>query len=167
MNKHSFSEVWKRFEQQPLTHSMAHYLLAVSELRDQRGYARITDVARRLGVTKGSASIAIKVLREKGFVTEDENRMLFLTADGEHAVTGIVGSRSAFLEFFHNVLGVDETIALEDSCKLEHLISHITTARLGDFARFMLRGDGQEALAKFTAQATESPEAPKGSDPTK
>ncbi len=152
-DRHGFSEVWKSFEASPLTHSMAHYLLAISELREERGYARITDVARRLGVTKGSASIAIKAMREKGFVTEDENRMLFLTKPGEGAVASIVGSRSALLRFLHEVLGLDENTALEDSCKLEHLIGRLTTERLVRFTRFLVEDpDGRELIQRFNEE---------------
>lgn len=134
---HSTSEVWRSFEEHPLTHSMAHYLMAIAELRDEHGYARITDVARKLGVTKGSASIALRAMREKGYVTEDENRMLLLTEAGRSAVTSITGSRTEFLKFFHEVLGVDEHTALEDACKLEHLVSPITTQKLRAFLEWV------------------------------
>ncbi|MEK8023962.1 MAG: metal-dependent transcriptional regulator [Candidatus Hydrogenedentota bacterium] len=147
---HSYSEVWRRFEEQPLTHSMAHYLLAISELREEHGYARATDVAKKLGVTKGSASIALKAIREKGFITEDENRMLFFTPRGMSAVDNIAGSRSAFLKFFHDILAVEEQAALEDSCKLEHLVSHITTDRLIRFLEFVAADDrAQDLVAGF------------------
>ncbi len=152
---HSTSEVWRRFEEHPLTHSMAHYLMAIAELRDEHGYARITDVARRLGVTKGSASIALRAMREKGYVTEDENRMLLLTPTGRSAVMSITGSRAEFLRFFHEVLGVEEQAALEDACKLEHLVSPITTERLRAFLDWInapCEGStcgGRALLAKF------------------
>lgn len=142
---HSFSEVWRAFEEQPLTHSMAHYLLAISELREEHGYARATDVAKRLGVTKSSASIALRAIREKGLVTEDENRVLFLTPAGSDAVANIAGSRSAFLKFFHEILAVDEQAALEDSCKLEHLVSHVTTDRLIRFLQFIASDKSAQA----------------------
>lgn len=135
---HSTSEVWRSFEEHPLTHSMAHYLMAIAELREEHGYARITDVARRLGVTKGSASIALKAMRDKGYVTEDENRMLLLTPAGRSAVASITGSRAEFLRFFHEVLGVEEHTALEDACKLEHLVSPITTERLRAFLDWVM-----------------------------
>lgn len=149
---HSYSEVWRRFEEHPLTHSMAHYLMAISELRAEHGYARATDVAKRLGVTKGSASIALKTMREKGFIEEDANRVLFLTKRGQGAVSNIVGSRAAFLQFFHDVLAVDELVALEDACKLEHLVSHITTERLIRFTYFIQKN---EAARKLMAQFRE------------
>jgi DtxR family Mn-dependent transcriptional regulator len=156
---HSYSEVWRRFEEHPLTHSMAHYLMAISELRAEHGYARATDVAKRLGVTKGSASIALKTIREKGFIIEDENRVIFLTKRGEAAVHNIVGSRSAFLQFFHGILAVDENQALEDACKLEHLVSHITTERLIRFSIFIRKNDAARRLIEqfrdYVSQCTD------------
>lgn len=146
---HSYSEVWRRFEEHPLTHSMAHYLMAISELRSEHGYARATDVAKRLGVTKGSASIALKTIREKGFISEDENRVIFLTKRGEAAVYNIVGSRAAFLQFFHGILAVDENQALEDACKLEHLVSHITTERLIRFTLFLQKSAPARKLIEY------------------
>jgi len=147
---HSFSDVWKSFDSQPLTHSMAHYLLAISELRHERGYARITDVAKRLGITKGAASIALKAMREKKFIKEDENRMLFLTQRGIRAAKNISGSRAALLKFIHEVLGIEENIALEDACKIEHLISRTTTDMLVRFTRFIVNNPlGYELISKF------------------
>lgn len=167
---HSTSEVWRSFEEHPLTHSMAHYLMAIAELRDEHGYARITDVARKLGVTKGSASIALRAMREKGYVTEDENRMLLLTEAGRSAVTSITGSRNEFLKFFHEVLGVDEHTALEDACKLEHLVSPITTQKLRAFLEWVTSPcegsvcGGKALLAKFGQNGTAGEEAEAGEE---
>jgi DtxR family transcriptional regulator, Mn-dependent transcriptional regulator len=127
MESHSYSEVWRAFDETPLSHSSTHYLLALTELRNEFGYARITDVAKRLGLTKGSVSISIKALRAKGLVDEDPNHMLRLTSVGEKVVANVIGARTAFLKFFHEILGIEELAALEDSCKLEHLVSHETT----------------------------------------
>ena len=69
-------DIWKQFEENGLTHSAAHHLLAVIELREKRGYARVTDVARLLNITTGSASTNLKILRQKNLIIEDENRFL-------------------------------------------------------------------------------------------
>ncbi|RMH58060.1 MAG: metal-dependent transcriptional regulator [Candidatus Hydrogenedentota bacterium] len=135
---HSTSEVWKAFEDTPLTHSMAHYILAIHELREEMGYARAVDVARRLGITKGATSIGLKALKEKGFVAEDRNRMLILTKTGKEAARSVLGARITFLRFFHEILGIDEHIALEDACKLEHLVHRLTSDRLTRFIQFLL-----------------------------
>ena len=52
-------DVWKQFEENNITHSAAHHLLAIFDLKKERGYARVSDVARRLnmpGVSLGAAS---------------------------------------------------------------------------------------------------------------
>lgn len=145
------SEVWRRFGEHPLTHSMAHYLMAISEIFEEQGYVRATDVAKWLGVTKGSASIALKTIKEKGLVAEDDNRMLFLTEMGEEAVDTIVGARSTFLKFFRDILAIDENIALEDACKLEHLVSRTTSERLMRFIRFTMKDkDVRSHIKKFS-----------------
>ena len=59
-------DVWKQFEENGITHSAAHHLLAVMDLRKDRGYARVTDVAKYLNITTGSASTNLKNLKQKG-----------------------------------------------------------------------------------------------------
>ena len=65
------NEVWKSFAAQEITHSMAHYLTTLLKLKGERGYARVSDVAKELEVTKGSVSTQMKHLKEKGLVITD------------------------------------------------------------------------------------------------
>ena len=65
--------VWKEFEENQLTHSAAHYLMTIEDLLADNGYARVTDVAKRLNITRGSASIGLKPLKKRELVLEDEN----------------------------------------------------------------------------------------------
>ena len=53
----------------------------------------MSDVARALDVTKGSASVQLKHLKEKGFVTEDENRFLQLTDQGDTVAREVLYNR--------------------------------------------------------------------------
>ena len=48
-----------------LSHSMTHYLLTIHKLKEDRGFARVTDIARELNLTKGSVSTAINNLKRK------------------------------------------------------------------------------------------------------
>ncbi len=62
-------------------------------------------------------------------------------------------SRSDLLRFLHEVLGLDENTALEDSCKLEHLIGRLTTERLVRFTRFLVEDpDGIELIQRFNEE---------------
>ena len=126
-------DVWKQFEENGLTHSAAHHLLAIQELRDKRGYARVTDVARYLHITTGSASTNLKILRQKKLVTEDDNRFLSLSQEGEGLAKFVLARKGLFLKFFTEVLGVNAQQADIDSCKIEHLVGAETTEKLQRF----------------------------------
>lgn len=128
-------EVWKEFSENVITHSGAHHLLAILELTNKRGYARVTDVAKHLNITTGSASTNLKSLKTKGFIDEDENRFLSLSTDGKKLAEAIVGRRNILQKFFIEVLGVHPDQAEVDACKTEHLLSKETTDKMAKFAR--------------------------------
>jgi DtxR family Mn-dependent transcriptional regulator len=116
-------DIWKEFEHNQTTHSVAHHLMAIYDLLNEHGYARVTDVAKRLNITRGSASLTLKAIKEKGLVLEDENRFLLLSDDAKKMVEKIKDKNHIIYTFFTNVLNVDNEQAEIDSCKIEHLIS--------------------------------------------
>lgn len=126
----STMDVWKEFSVNPITHSAAHHLLAIQELTDKRGYARVTDIAKFLEITTGSASTNLKNLKQKGYVEEDENRFLVLSKDGKQIAQAILKRRQTLEKFFCEILGVSEHQAEIDACKTEHLLSGETTAKM-------------------------------------
>lgn len=129
----STMEVWKEFHENEITHSAAHHLLAIQELTSKRGYSRVTDVAKFLEITTGSASTNLKSLKQKGLVNEDDNRFLRLSAEGMKLAEAILSRRQILEEFFREVLGVSDMIAEIDACKTEHLLSMETTAKMARF----------------------------------
>lgn len=126
-------EVWKQFEENDISHSAAHHLLAVMELRKSRGYARVTDVARFLNITTGSASTNLKSIKSRGLIEEDENRLLTLTTKGEALAHAVLLRKELLRKFLIDVLHVTPEQAEIDSCKTEHLISPETTKKLHEF----------------------------------
>ncbi len=136
-------EIWKAFEQNTVTHSVAHHLMTISHLRKEKGYARVTDVAKSLDITRGSASITLKTLKEKGFVEEDENKFLKLSKKGEHLNHTIESMRLILIRFFKDVLGVEARQAEIDACKMEHLISKESGEKLLQFMKFLFSQDRQ------------------------
>lgn len=127
--------VWKEFEDNALTHSAAHYLMTIKQLREEHGYARVTDVARRLNITRGSCSISLKPLKKRGLVLEDDNRFLFLSDEGIRLAETVELNDKMLERLFRDVLGVDADLAEVDACKIEHLISLDTSQRLASFLR--------------------------------
>ena len=126
-------EVWKSFEENLLTHSAAHYLMTIRELLETQGYARVTDIAKRMNITRGSCSISLKPLKKRGLVTEDANKFLILSEEGRH-LAEVVERNDELLEvFFRDVLGVQADQAEVDACKIEHLLSLEASVKLCHF----------------------------------
>jgi len=154
-------ETWKEFENNEITHSAAHHLMAIAYLLQEYGYARVTDVAKRLGITRGSASITLKALREKGYIIEDENKFLRLSSEGNTLAQLIRSKRKILIKFFKDVLKVDPAKAEIDACKIEHLISIETSGRLLTFVKFLFSNEqsAQELLEMFKKFEVNCPDA--------
>ncbi|MBI4584817.1 MAG: metal-dependent transcriptional regulator [Planctomycetes bacterium] len=143
--------VWKSFAANEVTHSMAHYLTTLLDLHERRGYARVTDIAKELDVTKPSVTVQLKQLKEKGMVSEDENRHFRLTSEGQAIAREVIHNRQVLIRFFQNVLEVDPVTAETDACKIEHLLSRGTSHKLLAFVLLLQSEDltAKEFVAKF------------------
>lgn len=130
-------DIWKEYEANPLTHSAAHYLTAIHGLLMDHGYARVTDIAKRLNITRGSCSISLKALKKRGLVIEDENRFLQLSEEGERLAQLVEKNDQIIEGFLRDVLGVKPEQAEIDACKLEHLLSRDSSMRLAGFLQFV------------------------------
>lgn len=139
---------WREFEKNRVTHSAAHYLMAIDALRAELGYARVTDVAERLEVTRAAASVALTHLKKRGLVAEDPNRFLLLTEEGARVVEQVEQNYRTLSRFFEEMLGVSPEIAQADACKIEHLMSLETGRRLLQLVRFLLGNSGRAALIR-------------------
>ncbi len=133
-------DVWKKFEENQLSHSAAHYLMTIRQLLDEHGYARVTDVAKALNITRGSASISLKPLKRKGLVEEDENKFLLLSREGQRLAELVEHNDQILEALFRDVLGVDGDQAEVDACKIEHLLSLETSVRLSQFIQAVQSG---------------------------
>lgn len=139
-------EVWKEFEDNPLTHSAAHYLMTIHELLESQGYARVTDIAKRMNITRGSCSISLKPLKKRGWVVEDPNKFLLLSDEGKRLAMVVEQNDQLLETFFHDVLGVDTEQAEIDACKIEHLLSVESSVKLAAFIK-CLKQDSAAANA--------------------
>ena len=134
-----------------LSPSLEHYLRAIYDLEQEKGYARVTDIAERLGVAKPAVSVALRSLRGSGLVDHRVYESVHLTEDGTHRAKGVSGKFSILQSFLIEVLGVSEEQALVDACLMEHYVSPTTMDRLLDLLRFFERDDKQDILEAFRA----------------
>ncbi|MGM9528222.1 MAG: metal-dependent transcriptional regulator [Oscillospiraceae bacterium] len=102
--------------------SAEDYLEMILMLSEKKGYARSIDVANEMGVTKPSVSVAVKRLRENGYLSMDGNGLLTLTESGDEIARRMYDRHKMLTEFFVSI-GVSEETAREDACKIEHDLS--------------------------------------------
>lgn len=151
------STYWRAFDENVVTHSVAHYLMAINHLRNEQGYARVTDVAGLMGISRGATSLALSHLKEKGLVTEDPNRFLLLTDEGISLARIVEHNYILLTCFFENVLGMNSDIARADACKIEHLLSEESSKALIRFLRILLaKKDFVKELSQKIKQYSET-----------
>lgn len=126
-----------------LTHSMVHYLLTIHKLKEDRGYARVTDIAKDLGLTKGSVSTAVNNLKKRDLVVEDESKFLTLSEQGHGHVHEILSNRTLLYYFFKDVVGISDEAAHKDSCLMEHLLSTESRQKLFVFMKQIVEDPSQ------------------------
>ena len=105
--------------------SAEDYLEAILRLKEEKGFSRAVDIAAQLGVSKPSVSVAMKRLRENGYITTDEDNLLYLTDAGMEIASKIYHRHTTLARYLVQ-LGVDPETAQEDACKMEHDISDAT-----------------------------------------
>ena len=102
--------------------SAENYLETILMLSHKLPVVRSVDIANELGFKKSSVSIAMKNLREKKHITVSDAGFITLTESGRE-IAEMIYERHKFLSSWLVKLGVDEKIASEDACKIEHIIS--------------------------------------------
>lgn len=105
--------------------SAEDYLEQILILLENKGYARSTDIAESLGYTKPSVSVAMKKLRENGYISMEKGGLISLTDKG-YPIARRVYDRHLTLTRFFVSIGVNEATARKDACKVEHDISEET-----------------------------------------
>lgn len=112
--------------------SAEDYLESILILQEQSGQVRSIDIVNRLGFSKPSVSIAMKKLRENGYVLMAGDGTITLTACGMEIASRVYGRHKLLTELFV-LLGVGADQAAADACRVEHDLSQETMDRIQDF----------------------------------
>ncbi len=102
--------------------SAEDYLEQILMLLEQKGHARSVDIAAGLNVSKPSVSVAMKKLKENGYISMGADNLISLTDKG-YAIARKIYDRHQALTKYLIQLGVSEKTAREDACKIEHDLS--------------------------------------------
>ena len=113
--------------------SAEDYLETILVLKQRLGNVRSIDIARELEFSKPSVSVAMKRLRENGYIEVDEDGFITLLPPGME-IAGRIYDRHCLLTGFLMRLGVSEEVAAADACKIEHHLSEETFEKIKAFA---------------------------------
>ena len=102
--------------------SLEDYLETILMLYKSTGQVRSIDIANEMNFTKPSVSIAMKNLREKGYITMADNGYITLTESGKKRAESVLERHTILADLLISI-GVNEETAMEDACKLEHDLS--------------------------------------------
>ena len=130
-------DIWKRFGEKEVSHSMAHYLQAIAALKNDKGHARVVDIADNLGVSKSGVTSMMRSLQSRGLVTHERYGAVELTPAGQRLASRTESSRRVLTMFLTEILGVPEAVASEDACMIEHLVSPEVSVELLRLTSFM------------------------------
>jgi len=121
------------------TASMEDYLETIYELIQEKGYARVSDIAAALDLQPSSVTRMVQKLDEQNYVVYERYRGLVLTAKGEQ-IGRQMRRRHRTLEQFLRLIGVeDEDIIQQDVEGIEHHVSLTTMNALRRLVEFMNR----------------------------
>ena len=101
------------------------YLESIYVLSQKSDSVRKIDVSKHMGFAKPSVTRGISLLEKSGLVTVDEAGNIILTEEGGKNAKRIYERHTVLTKMFTK-LGVDEKIAAEDACRVEHYISDET-----------------------------------------
>lgn len=102
--------------------SAENYLEAILVLHHRKGMVRSIDIVNELEFSKPSVSVAMKRLREEGYIEMDRAGYITLTEKGNEIAAKVYERHELFTEWLSS-LGVSPEVAAEDACRIEHVLS--------------------------------------------
>ena len=102
--------------------SLEDYLETILMLQKSKGQVRSIDIANEMNFTKPSVSVAMKNLREKGYITMDSTGYITLTEVGRQRAEDVLERHTLLADLLMRI-GVSKETALADACKVEHDLS--------------------------------------------
>ena len=114
--------------------SAEDYLESILVLQEQYGQVRSIDIVNHLGFSKPSVSIAMKKLRESGYISMASDGSITLNDSGLEIARKVYGRHKVITRLF-TIMGVSQEQAAVDACKAEHDLSAETFARICEFVQ--------------------------------
>lgn len=120
-----------------LSESLEDYLEAIYNEVKLKGEAKVTDISNILNVKKASVTGALISLKNKKLINYEPYSSITLTKEGERLAAEIIERHTVMCEFLENILNLPKDEAIENACKMEHIMSEIMFERMTKFSIFV------------------------------
>jgi DtxR family Mn-dependent transcriptional regulator len=136
--------IWLKMQQEEqmsktisLSASLEDYIEAIAHIVHEKKVARGKEIAKRLKVSRASVTEALRALSKKGLVNYEPYEVITLTQKGLAVAEDVIRRHEALKDFFVKVLSIDDTIAEESACRIEHATPPEVIDRLIRFVKFL------------------------------
>ena len=120
-----------------LSESLEDYLEAIYNEILKKNEAKVTDISNILNVKKASVTGALISLKNKGLINYEPYSAITLTELGEKLAADIIEKHKVMSEFLENILNLSKDEAIENACKMEHIMSETMFDRMTKFSVFI------------------------------
>ena len=149
-------------ERTGLTASLEDYIETIYHIIEEKMVARSKEIAAQLHVSRASVTEALRALSKRGLINYEPYEAITLTPRGKRAAKDVIFRHQALKRFFIEVLALDEDIAEDGACRIEHAAPLEIIDRMIHFTEFIgfcPRG-GAELINGFKSHcSTENPSA--------
>ena len=139
-----------------LSASLEDYLEAIFKIVSKKSAARAKDISEALGVRGASVTGALRLLAERKLIHYAPYEVVTLTSEGRKEAEKIVQKHEVLKAFFSDLLGIDDALAEEGACQLEHSLPGPIMERLLAFTEFaqLCPRCGEDWCRKFVERCT-------------
>jgi Mn-dependent transcriptional regulator len=134
-----------------LSASLEDYIETIYHIITEKQVAQGKDISARLSVSGASVTEALRALSKRGLINYAPYKVITLTSEGSNVAEDVVRRHNSLKQFFIDVLALDEALAEEAACKIEHTAPPEIIARMVSFHKFLAvcpRG-GKDLIAGF------------------
>lgn len=118
-----------------LQESGENYLETILVLQNRKGYVRAIDIANELNYSKPSVSRAMGILKKAGYILTDQDGRIVLTKEGNKRANEIYERHQLITKYLMMTLDIDETTASADACRIEHILSQTSFAKVQEVTK--------------------------------
>lgn len=120
-----------------LTPTLEDYLKVIQQITENKPVARVSTIARKIGVSLPSVTNAMKRLKDLGYIEYEKYGLIQLTEKGEKRAEELKRIHSKIFDFFTKIIGLPEYIADKISCQIEHFIDSKTQEKFEEFENIL------------------------------